>query len=196
MAPPFSAALLAGGKSRRMGRDKALLPVTGHEFLWQRQLALLDELAPARVFWSGFARAELPSHVTLVIDPVADAGPLAGICGCLKALESDLLLVLAIDLSQMNAAFLRDLLAGCSPGRGAMPHREGHYEPLAAVYPKAMLALARDHLAAGRLTLQDFAAGGIQAGLLRLVHVAPADDPLFRNLNRPEDLELPAPSAT
>jgi len=192
MAATFSAALLAGGKSRRMGRDKALLPVAGHAFLWQRQLALLDRLAPQRVFWSGHARDGLPPHLRVVADPVPDAGPLAGICGCLEALESELLLVLAVDLSRMNADFLRRLLAECTSARGAVPRREERFEPLAAVYPKAMLAPAREHLAAGRRMLQDFAAAGLQAGLLQVINVGQEDDPLFHNLNRPEDLDLSA----
>ena len=189
MAPSFSAALLAGGKSRRMGRDKALLPVAGHACLWQRQLAELEELAPQRIFWSGHARPGLPAQVTVVADTVADAGPLAGISACLEVLEDDLLLVLPVDLPRMNAGFLRRLLLACSPGRGAVPHRDGRFEPLAAVYPQAMLRLAREHLAEGRLAVQDFARAGTEAGFLEAVAVMPDEIPFFHNLNRPEDLE-------
>src|SRR5437016_10077580 len=52
----FAAALIAGGKSRRMGGDKALLPVSwrGREMpLWKRQLSVLQELKPAQIVLSG-----------------------------------------------------------------------------------------------------------------------------------------------
>ena len=184
----FSAALLAGGQSRRMGRDKALLSLPGYDFLWQRQLAVLEQLAPQRLYWSGFARDGLPPHLVLVPDPVPDAGPLAGICGCLDALESDLLVVLAVDLPAMSTAFLDRLRHRCTSARGVIARRDGRLEPLAAIYPKELLPLARGQLAAGRLALQEFAALGIEAGLLRVVDVAAGDDAFFQNINRPEDL--------
>lgn len=189
MAATFSAALLAGGKSRRMGRDKALLPVGNQAHLWQRQLALLEKLAPRRIFWSGHARPGLPAEVTVVPDAAENAGPLAGISACLDALEDDLLLVLAVDLPCMNAAFLSRLLLERAPGHGAVPRRDGRFEPLAAVYPREMRGLARRHLDACRLAMQNFAAEGIEAGLLDVLDVSPEEFALFHNLNRPEDLE-------
>jgi molybdopterin-guanine dinucleotide biosynthesis protein A len=188
MAVRFSAALLAGGKSRRMGRDKALLPVSGHRYLWQRQLALLQELAPQRIFWSGFARDGLPPDLTVVTDLVPDAGPLAGIGACLAASESELLVVLAVDLPCMNAPFLERLLLTCTASRGAVTRWDGRFEPLAAVYPRTMLALARQHLAESRLALQDFVAAGVKAGCLEAFPVSTEDRPLFHNVNRPQDL--------
>ena len=50
---PFAAVLLAGGRSRRMGRDKALLPLADGRLLWQRQWDVLRELGPAELFVSG-----------------------------------------------------------------------------------------------------------------------------------------------
>jgi molybdopterin-guanine dinucleotide biosynthesis protein A len=190
MAATFSAALLTGGQSRRMGRDKALLPVDGHAFLWQRQLELLEELRPQRIFWSGFPRAGLGATITVVADRVPDAGPLAGITACLEALETESLVVLAVDLPHMTVPFLRRLLLICSESRGAVPRRNGRFEPLAAAYPKAILPLARRHLAEGRLALQELASAGIAGGWLRALDVAPEEAGLFHNLNRPEDLEV------
>jgi molybdopterin-guanine dinucleotide biosynthesis protein A len=191
MAATFSAALLAGGQSRRMGRDKALLPVDGHAFLWQRQLELLEELGPRRIFWSGFPRAGLAAAtITVVADRVPDAGPLAGIAACLEELETELLVVLAVDLPRMTVPFLRRLLVPCTESQGAVPRRNGRFEPLAAAYPKAILPLARRHLAEGRLALQEFASAGIAGGWLRAFDVAAEEGVFFHNLNRPEDLEV------
>ena len=189
MAATFSAALLAGGQSRRMGRDKALLPGKGHAFLWQRQLELLEELRPHRVFWSGFPRPGLGAAIAVVADRVPDAGPLAGITACLEALETELLVVVAVDLPRMTVPFLRRLLLAGTAAHGIVPRRNGRFEPLAAVYPKAILPLAQRHLAEGRLALQEFASAGIAGGWLQALEVAPEHGALFHNLNRPEDLE-------
>ena len=86
----FSAALLAGGRSRRMGRDKAFM-----EFgepprpLWERQLALLVESGAQQVMISHNAQQafEPPEGVDLVGDDELEAGPLGGLVSCLRRLE-------------------------------------------------------------------------------------------------------------
>jgi len=188
--PSFSAVLLAGGQSTRMGRDKALLTLPGSNLLlWQRQLHVLEELKPEEIFWSGPARENIPAHVRIIPDEVENAGPLGGISACLNVLKSDLLVVLAIDLPCMNAAFFKSLLNRCSVQRGAVPKHDKYFEPLATVYPKFLKALAADHLAQKRYSLQDF----IRAAMLRyMIEAVPLDESdalLFKNVNAPADLK-------
>lgn len=189
--PTFSAVLLAGGQSRRMGRDKALLSVPGSEnLLWQRQLRVLEELKPEEIFWSGVARPDLPGHLHLIADEIENAGPLAGISAGLNALRSDLLVVLAIDLPRMNAAFLRSLLARCSTAaRGVVARNDGYFEPLAAVYPKGLHLLATEHLRQNRYALQDFVREAVRQDLLESIPLDKSEVPLFKNVNSPADLE-------
>src|SRR5262245_21418784 len=71
----FSAVLLAGGKSSRMGRDKAALVVDGVP-LWQRQLATLRAAGAREVFVSGAARGPW-TGMECIHDEVKGAGPLA-----------------------------------------------------------------------------------------------------------------------
>ena len=73
-----SAVLLAGGKSSRMGRDKALLEIDG-EPLWRRQLATLRALEPEQLMVSGPPRGEGET----VADEIEDAGPLGGVAAAL-----------------------------------------------------------------------------------------------------------------
>ena len=75
----FSAVILAGGQSRRMGRDKAWLPLDGQPLL-ARQIELVRELAPEELFISGrsdtdYTRLGCP----VLTDEFTDAGPLAGL---------------------------------------------------------------------------------------------------------------------
>jgi molybdenum cofactor guanylyltransferase len=187
--PSFSAVLLAGGASKRMGRDKALLGLPGSNILlWQRQWHLLEQLQPAQIFWSGPARPQMPERAVIISDVVTSAGPLGGISACMDALPSELLVVLAIDLPHMSAAFLRGLLARCAPGHGAVAQHDAFFEPLAAVYPKRLSVLAADHLAQGRYAMHDFIREAVQQKALATVQLEEPDRPLFKNLNAPSDL--------
>lgn len=185
----FSAALLVGGQSQRMGRDKALLPdpISG-QALWQRQLHLLEELQPEEIFWSGPARPGIPADLRIIEDSVSQAGPLAGLCACLRHLQSDLLVVLAIDLPQMNASFLKRLLARCTTTCGMAMKRDIYFEPLAAVYPNRMKSLAETHLQQGRYALQDLLGAAELQGMIQAIQLRDEDRPLFKNLNHPRDL--------
>jgi molybdopterin-guanine dinucleotide biosynthesis protein A len=185
--PSFSAVLLAGGKSTRMGRDKALLPLPDSGLLlWRRQLGLLEELQPEQIFWSGPLRPGLPESLCVVADKVPNAGPLAGISACLDAMQSDLLIVLAIDLRQMTAVFLRGLLQRCSPTQGTVIHHGDFFEPLAAIYPKGVADLARKHLSSGRYALQDLLAEIVRQKGVQAISMDEKILPLFQNWNEPE----------
>jgi molybdopterin-guanine dinucleotide biosynthesis protein A len=187
--PSFSAVLLAGGKSRRMGRDKALLPAPVSDLLlWQWQLRTLEELQPGEIFWSGPARPGMSKNVRVISDETENAGPLAGISACLNVLQSDLLVALAIDLPRMNALFLKKLLTRCSPSCGIVVQHGNFFEPLAAIYPKSLHVLAAEHLRQQRHTLQDFVREAVRAGSLQAVPLDERDSPLFKNLNSPADL--------
>jgi molybdopterin-guanine dinucleotide biosynthesis protein A len=178
-----SAVLLAGGKSTRMGRDKALLEYEG-EPLWRRQEATLRRLQPEEVLISG---PPLSDRLTMA-DEFEDAGPLGGIATALRRCAAPLLIVLAVDLPRMTSEFLRSLLALSDHGKGAVPRCEKFFEPLAAIYPKACFSLAESALRRGDFSLQNFVCDGVKAELLVARPVAPNEFPLFANLNTPADL--------
>jgi molybdopterin-guanine dinucleotide biosynthesis protein A len=168
-----SAVLLAGGKSSRMGRDKALLELGGRP-LWQHQLDTLRQLSPDQLLLSG---------------PSRDAGPLAGIAAALRQSTSSLLVVLAVDLPSMTADFLRSLLAQCEKGRGIVPSSRERFEPLAAVYPSSCASLAADALRRGEFSVQDFVQRALDQRYLHEREISPNEKWLFQNLNKPDDYE-------
>ncbi len=172
MNSPFSALLLAGGRSSRMGTDKAFLMIDG-EPLWQRQLRLLRELHPHEIFIAGSPRPEWSSH-TVIPDEHPHAGPVPVIATALRRCATPLLLVLAVDLPRITADYLRTLLDGAAP-KG---------QPLCAVYPREAAEIADTCN-----TMQQFATRCVTAGLVRQQEIAPADEHLFFNLNTPADLE-------
>ncbi len=188
--PRFAAALLAGGRSRRMGRDKAFLAWEGR-LLWEHQMEKLRSLEPSALLLSGRREQPfpLPPGIPLVEDFQPDAGPLGGVGSCLAVCPAPLLVVLGIDLPFLPARFLRNLLDACTPARGAVVRSEGgaYYEPLAAVYPVIMRDLARDHLAEGKLSMQALIRRGLTEGLLREVEIQ-VEPGWFTNVNAPDDL--------
>src|SRR4051794_21524838 len=98
----FSVVLLAGGKSQRMGRDKATLPFFGRP-LWQIQLETLRKLRPVEIFVS--ARIDpkwRPRDVQFIQDVPPSRGPLSGIAASLVKIRTRHLLALAIDMPFMT----------------------------------------------------------------------------------------------
>jgi molybdopterin-guanine dinucleotide biosynthesis protein A len=184
----FSALLLAGGESRRMGRDKATIEFEGQP-LWKTQLELLRALSPEKIFVSARRRPDwLPDTVVLLLDDRPSRGPLSGLVKAFAAIETSHLIVLAIDMPFMTAAELRRLLELSTENCGVVPMIDEHAEPLAAVYP----ASAAEHFKAA-LTGPDFSLQSVVRNLARMGHVRPwdvRDANFYRNLNQPSDLKL------
>lgn len=188
MTQSFSAVLLAGGQSTRMGRDKALIEIDGTP-LWQRQAHLLAQLGPDEIFIASPPRpAEGIVRYTFLPDAAPAAGPLGGLVTALRRCATARLLALAVDLPQMTGAYLRHLLTHTDRRAGVVPIRGGRYETLAAVYPKHCLATAEAALAQKKYSLQNLCALGIAEGWLSERPVARGDEQLFTNMNTPEDL--------
>jgi molybdenum cofactor guanylyltransferase len=179
----FSAALIAGGKSTRMGRDKAALMVGGCP-LWRRQLDTLAATRPAELFVAG--KCAPVEAVEVIEDRWPDCGPLGGIATALQRAKTPWLLVLAVDMPAMTPAFLSELVARAEKtGRGSVPKIDGQWEPLAALYPKAALPIAEAMIAVGRFALRDFIEAAREVGLVESLEVT--DTALFVNVNEPED---------
>jgi len=183
----FSAVILAGGRSSRMLRDKAFLPCRGTTLI-ARQVGLVRELAPAEIFISGRADADYGAlSLPVLLDRFTDLGPLAGVERALGEAHSPLLLVLAVDLPDMTADFLRGLAARCRAGAGVVPRTSQGLEPLAAFYPTSMQPIATAMLREERAAMSEFIRRGVEDGLVDEYASPSADEAWFRNWNGPED---------
>jgi molybdopterin-guanine dinucleotide biosynthesis protein A len=188
MLMAFSAVILAGGASRRMGRDKAFLEVRGKSLL-AHQVETVTALRPAEILVSGRADTDY-SHLgyPVVLDAQPGCGPIAGIERALALARSELVLVLAVDLPGMTSEFLGRLLALFHDGSGVVPETPRGLEPLAGVYPKCAHGIASDCLQTGRRTLADFVTRCARAGLVRIWRCPTEEEPVFANWNSPADL--------
>jgi len=185
----FSAVILAGGKSSRMGRDKARLEIAGQTLL-ARQIALVRDAGAREVFISVRMGVDHAAGCIVLVDKFPDAGPLAGIERALDASTSPLLLVLAVDMPAMNGTILGNLIAACSDVCGAIPKTRQGTEPLAAIYPKTALERLNLELGQGKTPgARWFADECVAAGLARFVEVTEAESGCFASCNSPEDFE-------
>ena len=184
---PLSGAILAGGRSSRMGRDKAFIPIHG-QTLVAHQAALLRSLGIDDLIISGRPEVDYAIPDTrLVTDTVTDAGPLAGLAAILKAARHPWVLVLAVDLPKLTPAYLQSLLDTGAGRIGVVPHGPRGYEPLAALYPRVLLPRVDAALAAGRFSLQKLIEDSVQHTELKKVEIDSAHLPQFANWNTPQD---------
>ena len=184
----FSALLLAGGESRRMGRDKAAV-VFRDEPLWRRQLRVLRDLGPERVFVS--ARTEstwLPDHTELLLDDPPSRGPLSGLTKALAQIQTSHLVVLAVDMPFVTREQLQFLCSEATDGCGVVPVIRVRAEPLAAIYPRETAPDFSAALAGPDFSLQPLVRKLAAAGTVRMFSVPPEDERFYRSINTPEDL--------
>ncbi|HAO80839.1 MAG TPA: hypothetical protein DCQ92_18090 [Verrucomicrobia subdivision 3 bacterium] len=184
----FSAIILAGGQSRRMGRDKAWLEVAGRPLV-----AVAGEkirrAGIGEIFISGRAGVDYSAlDCPVLLDERPELGPLSGIERGLAASHSPLLLVFAVDLARMTTAFLQQLKAQCDPRTGVVPQLAGELEPLAAVYPKRCHEIVRAAILDSRLSARGFAAACQREQAVRYWPIPASESEWFTNWNHPADL--------
>lgn len=177
--------VIAGGRSTRMGRDKARLCVEGVE-LWQRQRRVLAA-AGARpvVFALRVGQRRFAPDLVVVRDTRGGVGPIAGVHAALRACESEWLAVLAVDLPRVDATWLRKLARLCRAGRGAVGiSREDFFEPFAAIYPKAALPWFDKQVAnGGSHSLQPLLRELVKRGLMKAVRLTAREQATLFNWN-------------
>jgi molybdopterin-guanine dinucleotide biosynthesis protein A len=178
----FSGAVLTGGRSSRMGRDKATLEVDGAP-LAARGLAALRDAGAAQVLAVG---GDLAALAAMGFETVADdypgAGPLGGLLTALLAASHDPVVVVACDLPDLEPAAVTAVLDALAPGVDAVvPTAAGHPQPLLAAYRRGCRPALDAAFAAGERS--------VVGALGALVVARPDLDAAWcRGLDSPADL--------
>jgi molybdenum cofactor guanylyltransferase len=184
----LSAVLLAGGESRRMGRDKAEILFHG-EPLWSVQIGLLRALKPFELLVS--ARKDpswRPPDACFVPDASPSRGPLGGLAASLGQMRGTHLLALAIDMPFMTHECLLSICREIEPSRGVLPMIGSRAEPLAAIYPREALPDFEAAMCGNDYSLQRLTRQLVNAGKLGVLRVASQEKHRYRSLNEPADL--------
>lgn len=200
---PVTGIVLAGGRSRRMGADKALSVLAGRTLLdWV--LAALEPVTASRLVVTRTPAGLGDVGVPVVRDRLPARGPLTGLHAGLEAAPSDLCLVVACDMPLVRTDLLALLARAIGPFEAAVPYvgdpgvpppagaataREAGLQPLLAAYRKRALPALERLLRAGSMPTSAL------VSVVRARIVPPAEwravDPeglSFVNVNTPEDL--------
>lgn len=131
--------VLAGGESRRMGTDKALLELEGRPLVVHVAERLATVCCSVLVAPGARPLTGLPWQ--LVVDRRRGEGPLAGILGGLAAARTPLVAIVGVDMPHVDPAMLAALAEHWRGGPAVVPVVDGHLQPLHAVYATAALPL-------------------------------------------------------
>ena len=186
-----TAVILAGGQSRRMGRDKAFLSLRGRrliDIVLDRMAGVCDELLVVAQDVQAGAYLDLPAG--LVEDEYRGIGVLGGLHAGLKAAMHEVCLVVGCDMPFLNTTLLQAFIEW-SVGYDVVLMRDGHLvEPLHAVYRRTCLPAIEASIERGERRVVSF----FPSVRVRYVDVAvvKAIDPTLRsfwNVNTPQDWE-------
>jgi molybdopterin-guanine dinucleotide biosynthesis protein A len=187
------AIILCGGKSSRMGRDKATLPF-GPEVMLQRVVRLLSEVVELGnlvvVAAPDQSLPQLPAGVTVTYDGRPERGPLEGLAAGFRAIadRADVVYATSCDVPLLIPAFVERMFDLLGNAEIAVPRDGEFHHPLAAVYRTSVLAHIETLLAADRLRprflFDELPTREVPVETLRSVdpHLA-----TLKNLNHPED---------
>jgi len=179
--------LLAGGKSSRMGADKAFLDFGGATLL-ARALGVL-KAACGSVTMVGDP-AKFASAGAVIADVFPGCGPLGGIHAALINSRAELNMVLAVDMPFVSAELVSFLLAAAEDSGAivTIPRTRAGFQPLCAVYRRDFASTAEQALRAGDYKI-DATFGGMRLRIIEEPELAAAgfSERNFVNINTPED---------
>ncbi|MEZ4403524.1 MAG: molybdenum cofactor guanylyltransferase [Kofleriaceae bacterium] len=185
-----TACILAGGRARRMaGAPKPRLEIDGVAIL-DRQRVVLAGCAQRTLLSVASPGALGPTGLPEVVDPIADAGPLAGIVAALAMIDTPWLLAVAGDMPDLQPAVLALLCAAADDQVDAVAARvDGWPEPLCALWHRRAHPVLAARLAAGQPKVAA-ALAAVPVAWLPEASIRAVDPELrcFRNINRPSDL--------
>ena len=188
-ADNYSLLLLAGGKSSRMGANKAELLYEGRTFL-ENLIEKAKGLGIRKIYLSGY-QGEC-EEAQIVYDIYSGIGPLGGLHAGLKAIQTPYCLVLPVDIPQIPQEFLKiliktheqEILNSENAAKPLLVERDGFLEPLIGIYPMKMSAFMEEKILAGRFSvfrmLQEWGCESYKTDI---------PEELIANINTREDYE-------
>jgi molybdopterin-guanine dinucleotide biosynthesis protein A len=189
--PEVTAFILAGGKSTRMGVDKAFVELDGRTLL-ARGLEMARGVASDVRIVGDTAKFEKSGPV--VEDIFRNCGPLGGIHAALRASATDMNVILAVDVPFVPTEFLHYMIeqaTSCPSASAVVPSAAGGWQPLCAIYRREFAEAAETALRHGHNKIDR---------LFDLLEIRVIDEDelvragfslnIFRNLNTPEELDV------
>jgi molybdenum cofactor guanylyltransferase len=180
----ISGFILAGGKSRRMGTDKALLVLQGKPLL-QQMISLIEPFCD-KVVISGQNSDYISFGVELIPDSYSDCGPIAGIFSALKYSISDWNLVVSVDVPFVNDEILFFLISNIGECDCIIPKHDSGVEPLIGLYHRRTLPIIEEMITTGDFRLTNLLSK-LNTRYVDCNELIKKHPRLFMNINRMED---------
>ncbi len=194
--PPWSAAVLAGGRGRRLdGRTKPLVELQGQTILARQARALATlGVVPRLIAPDVSLYAGLPYEV---VPDLVDAGALGALFTAVACAPTPHVLVIAGDLPFVTGPFLAALVAWRDQAEAIVPQPGGRWQPLCAVYHRDVAPRLKARIDRGRWRVSE-ALDDLVVRAVTDADLEPfdADGHLLLNVNTPEDLRRATDHAT
>ena len=177
--------ILAGGKSKRMGTDKAFIKLNDKTLL-EHSIELIQPFCNSLLISSNNLAHEKFGY-KIILDKIPNCGPIGGIYSCLKKSETEWNFVISVDSAFIEPEFIKLLISEIDKFDAVVPIHSKGKEPLIALYHKNCLFEIEKMIQSGDFKMHN---------LLNVIETKVVDAQnridkypnLFRNLNRPEDL--------
>jgi molybdopterin-guanine dinucleotide biosynthesis protein A len=184
--------ILAGGKSSRMGQNKALMSL-GSRRLIDRVVGVMREVCPELLLVTNSPEVYADLELPMVGDVYPDKGSLGGIYSAIYHAPTAYCLVVACDMPFLHAAVLRYLVTQIADYDVVIPDVHGDLQPLHAIYSRACLSPIARRLEADRLKIVGFLPD-VRVRVVTASEIQAFDPDLlaFQNLNTPEEFHAAA----
>jgi molybdopterin-guanine dinucleotide biosynthesis protein A len=140
--------VLAGGKSLRMGTDKAFVRV-GQQTLAEKCVSTLQSCFPKNILVANRPESFVGLKVPTFSDDIPGIGPLGGIYTALRHVETPAIFVVACDMPFLNADLIRQMASVLGEFDAVAAKIDGKFEPLHAVYHRRILPAIEERIKAG-----------------------------------------------
>lgn len=176
--------ILSGGKSIRMGTDKALLKL-GDKSLIETAIDICKPVCTSIIISSNN-----PEHgkfgYPVIADDLQDCGPIGGIYSSLKHSETEWNFVISVDAPFVTTPFIRYLISEIGGSTAVIPFHDKGMEPLIGLYHKNSLPEIEKMLKSGIYKMVHLI-NALDTKLVNAQNCIEKYPDLFRNLNSPED---------
>lgn len=176
--------VLAGGESRRMGRNKALLEIEGRSLL-ERSLDVLNRVFREVIISSRDSEIYAGLSFPVIEDRVKGRGPLGGLYSVLPAAKYDYVFLAACDMPFLNEEVIRYLYRKVEDYDAVVPQVLDTLHPLHAYYHKRIFDLVEQNIRRERLKIRDI----LSECRTKYVSFGEEYARTFVNLNSPQDWE-------
>lgn len=182
LVPGISAAIMAGGRSRRLGRNKALLEINNCTIL-ERVMNRVSPFVRKTMVITNSPEEYCHLDIETARDIRPGCGPLSGIHAALTLAASDYVLVMSCDIPLVGSEQIRQLISACR-GHDITIFKHKNFEPLCAVYRQTCLAALEELIDHREYRIIDL----FPTLDVKVLRVADAD--MFRSINTREDYEF------